>query len=140
MSEMQFMIGGELLTADALKRITPKSPKRPKASSVPETVHRGWRVLGHPPGAMESAQAWRESEIARWLRMSESDNKAAKGRGEREPKPWDEAEWRRTTTKKAVRSKPYEIPAAAEACAELASRVGWIDIETRAITKGEPQA
>jgi hypothetical protein len=88
---------------------------------------------------MESAQAWRESEIARWLRMSESDNKAAKARGEREPKPWDEAEWRRTTTKKAVRSKPYEIPSSAEECAALALRAGWLDVETRAITKGEPQ-
>jgi hypothetical protein len=136
MEALQFTVGGETFTADALKRTKPKTPKRPKAATQ-ESYHRGWRVLGHPPGALESAQQWRESELARWLRMSESDKSAASKRGERPPKPWDADEWRRTTTKKAVRSKPYEIFDAAETCMALAAKSGWLDVSIVAITKGE---
>ncbi len=48
---------------------------------------------------------------------------------------WDELKWREKTKKKAVRPKPYEIQSAADKCAELARKDGWLDVDVIAITK-----
>lgn len=90
-----------------------------KEKPVINSFHKGWRVQGIPPGALEKARH-RHSML-----MSAN----------REPEPFSEAEWLRNATRKPVRAKPYSIPDAAQACAELASRAGWLRVEVVAIEK-----
>jgi hypothetical protein len=136
MSEMLFSVGGGLLSADQLKKVTPKAPPKPKKDAA-EKYHRGWRVSGHPPGALEAAQESRELSIKLWASLSEKSRQEARNGGQREPKPWDADAWRRTTKKRAVRSKPYEIHESAMQCAAMAAKAGWLDVETAAIAKGQ---
>jgi hypothetical protein len=136
MSDMLFSVGGVLISADQLKKATPKSPPRPKKPAA-DKFHRGWRVSGHPPGALEAAQESRELSITLWASLSDESRKKARDGGQREPKPWDADVWRRTTTKKAVRSRPYEIHDAATQCAAMAASAGWLDVEVAAIAKGQ---
>ena len=93
--------------------------KERKTKATTDSFHKGWRVQGIPPGAPEKARH-RHSML-----MSAN----------REPKPFNEQEWLRNATRKPVRAKPYLIPDAAQACAELASRAGWLRVEVVAIEK-----
>lgn len=136
---MQYTIGGKVVDADELKRIGRTVPKKASTPKTDQSYHKGWRVVGHPPGVMEAARSLRESELARWAGMSEQRKIDARASGEREPKPWDEAQWRRTTTPKAVRSKPYEVPEAAEVCAEMARGAGWLDVVVVEQKRGEAE-
>jgi hypothetical protein len=135
-AQIEFMVGGELVTADVLKKRAPKAAPRPKTDPQAKW-HKGWRVMGHPPGAMENARDIRERELARWSCMTEKAAKEARDRGEREPKPWDESHWRKSAALKAVRSKPYYVPEASEECAELARKAGWLDVVVIEQKKGE---
>ncbi len=56
----------------------------------------------------------------------------------RESKPFSEQDWLRNATRKAVRSKPYSIPDAAQTCAELATKAGWLRVEVVTIEKKSP--
>lgn len=95
--------------------------KERKTRAVPDSFHKGWRVQGIPPGALQKARD-------RHLMLSA-------GGGEREAKPFSEQEWLRNATRKPVRAKPYSIPGAAQACADLATRAGWLQVEVVAIEK-----
>lgn len=103
----------------SLASVTPVKRKPVEA----EPKHNGWKVIGHPPGAMEEARKSLEAEIV------VAEREASQKRGITIPKPWDEAAWRMKTKKKPVRSKGYEIPEAAQQCAELAKKAGWLDVQ-----------
>ncbi|CAN7191016.1 hypothetical protein [Acidovorax sp. LjRoot117] len=108
-------IDGEVLPDPvALKKYT-KAPPKPKAEE--KSYHKGWRVIGIPPGALEEAR----DDHRRVVEM------AAKSGG-REIKPFDEANWLQNHRGKPVRAKPYEIKSSAEECAALAEKGGWLRV------------
>lgn len=118
-----------------------KAPPKQKAEQS-ASFHKGWRVVGHAPGAMEAAKLKRERDIEDWRELSPED------RLQRYPvkiahtgfAPWDEAAWRAKTKKTAVRSKPYELHDAAKTCADLATKAGWLDVDCVELSKGEAPA
>lgn len=91
----------------------------PAQKPKPDSYHKGWKVQGIPPGALEKAR-YRHSMLVS---------------AGRESKPFSEADWLRNATRKPVRAKPYSIPDAAQACAELAAKAGWLQVEVVAIEK-----
>lgn len=120
-------------------------PWRPQVGAAPKAkpkkdraaeYHKGYAVEGHPPGALEAARAMREQEIQAWSRLSEAEKAERISQGKRAPSPWpgDEA-WMANTKLKRVRSKPYELPQAADECAELAKRAGWLCVRVTALTR-----
>lgn len=58
----------------------------------------------------------------------------------KQPKEFIDADWLRNARKKAVRAKPYGLPEAAEACAELARKVGWLQVIVTPIEKIVPKS
>jgi hypothetical protein len=132
---LQFTVNGQSLTADELRKSAPKAKARVAAQK--ESYHRGFRVEGHRPGAMEAARDARATELARWAGMSEDSKKKARKAGEREPKEWDEEAWRRKTKPSAVRSKAYEVAEAADVCAQMARTLGWLDVRVVEMKRGE---
>lgn len=92
-------------------------PMPRKRAAGPADWHKGWRVVGIPPGALEEAKAKHERDAA---------DVRAKGK---EPKPWDEANWLMNARKKPVRGKPYEVPEAAQQCRALAEAAGWLAVD-----------
>lgn len=98
--------------------------KERKTKATPDSFYKGWRVQGIPPGALEKARD-------RHLML-------AHGGGGREAKPFSEQEWLRNATRKPVRAKPYSIPDAAQVCADLATKAGWLQVEVVAIEKKPP--
>lgn len=136
MSKLTFIVNGQEVDADTLKKTAPKARVRPKVDAD-QKFHKGWRVMGHKPGALEAAQKAREEDLARWARMSDKSRSEARSRGEKDPKPWDEVEWRRNSRLQAVRSKPYMVPEAADECAEIARKSGWIDVVVVELKKGD---
>lgn len=99
-------------------RGTKSSPPKPKA----EKYHKGFRVVGLPPGALEVAQTKHNEKQAR--------NKAT------EKQPFDLAAWLCSAARKPVRAKPYEIRESADVCASLAEKAGWLGVQVREIKKG----
>ena len=122
----------ERLKAEAHMQRRPK----PKAEGAAE-FHKGWRVQGHPPGAMEAAQAEADRLLSLWNEQSEQDKAEAIRNGERAPAAWNGRNWRMATKKKPVRSKPCEVPEAARQCAEMATKAGWLDIEVAELKKSK---
>lgn len=130
-------INGTPINPDALKKA---APRRAPIKDAPSEYHKGWRVEGHPPGALELAKEAQDNRVRRWLIMDEKQRKEAGLTGAREPKPFCEKTWRDSTKKKVVRSKPYEVESAAKQCAELAIKSGWLDVVVVAIQKSAAQA
>ena len=103
---------------------------RPKAKRErPAEWHKGWVVVGHKPGECEAARRERESQLREWASMTDDARKKAIKDGLREPKPWDEDQWRLRAKKHFGRSRPFEIPAAADDMSALLRRAGWEDVE-----------
>ncbi len=112
---------------------------KPKADA-PAEFHRGWRVQGHPPGAMEQACAEANRLLDMWNAQTEQEKAEAIRSGDRQPPAWDERLWRTGTKKKPVRSKPYEVPEAARLCADMARKAGWLDIEVAELKRSKTGA
>lgn len=93
--------------------------KERKTKATPDSFHKGWRVQGIPPGALQKAR----------------DRHSTLMKAKSDPKPFDEQEWLRNATRKPIRAKPYSIPDAAQTCADLATRAGWLQVEVVAIEK-----
>lgn len=87
------------------------------AAKPTEKSHKGWRVTGIPPGKLEDA-------IASHERLRELAVKT----GGKPIEPFSEDAWLRKQRRSAVRSKPYNLQAAAHQCAELATKGGWVDV------------
>lgn len=90
----------------------------------PEGYHKGFRVVGHPPGALEEAKKEREELIAFAVRKRNHGDASVKI-----PPQFNEDDWRRNSKKTSVRSKPYELREAADLCAAMAIKSGWQDVE-----------
>lgn len=93
-----------------------------KADAV--SVHKGWRVSGIKPGALEEAKQAHE-------RLCHMAQKA----GGKPPAPFDETAWLRTAKRTAVRSKPYLLQEAAQLCKELAIKTGGLEVQIQEIKK-----
>lgn len=93
------------------------------ANKSTERTHKGWRVVGIPPGLLESAKAQHKSII-----------EAARKAGLPGDKPFDEPEWLRKQRRQAVRSKPYMLREAAVQCAEIATKGGWVEVSVKELT------
>lgn len=100
-----------------------------KAKREEKSFHNGWRVIGIPPGLMEETREQHNKDRATAMSRAERE------KGIKIPKPWDEDFWRNNFKKKPIRSKPYEIPEAAQACKSLAEKAGWTFIEIVEIKK-----
>lgn len=120
MEEIQFVnIHGHRVVTEPTDPAAPKRKAKPEA----ESFHKGFKVQGIPPGALEDARA----EHARLALLARESGKAAKD--------WDEGNWLMNAKRKPVRSKPYEIESSARQCAELAERAGWLRVEVVEIKK-----
>ena len=53
----------------------------------------------------------------------------------KQAKDFIDAEWLRNAKQKPVRAKPYAIQDAAETCAELARKAGWVQVTVTPIEK-----
>lgn len=95
--------------------------KRQIHRSIDMEYHKGWRVVGHPPGAMEEAQRSHDARQAE----------------KREPKPFDRQRWEQITGKKSVRTAPYQLHDAAKVCADLATKAGWLSVEIREVKRSK---
>ena len=108
----------------------------PKAKREAEAEwHKGWLVVGHRPGECAAAEVARADEIRRWANMSDYELQQALRDRKREPKPWNEEEWRRTGRKHPAHARPFEVPQAAEEMKLLAIRSGWEDVEVTELAK-----
>lgn len=110
------------------------TPARPKKDPSPTEFHKGWRVDGIPPGALEEAELdhpRRAAEIAHWNERCVKD----KSLKPRPVGPWDPEKWLRDAKRRPVRGKPYEIESAARECAALAERAGWLRVEVVELKK-----
>lgn len=96
---------------------------RRQAAKPTEKSHKGWRVVGIPPGLLEAAQA-EHSAVAEKAREA----------GFAGDKPFNQAEWLRKQRRQAVRSKPYILREAAVQCADLATKAGWIEVRIDELT------
>lgn len=120
---LQFVnIHGEALADPVALKQYQKAPTRLKPEE--KSFHKGWRVVGIPPGALEEARAAHQRV----------QTMAAKAGG-REIKPFDEANWLQNHRGKAVRSKPYEIKDSADECATLAEKAGWLRVRVEEIKR-----
>lgn len=128
---LTFIVGDDEKTADQILRDAPKV-KRPPADTS-QKFHKGFRVEGHPPGAMEEAQKVAVADLLQWDRAAEQGQAFGK-----RPKEWNEQNWRMTHKKRPVRAKPYEVPEAAKLCADMATKSGWLDVVVTEIKRGEP--
>lgn len=90
---------------------TAPKPRKPEKTDF----HKGWKVVGIPPGAEAVAQ---KEHAARQLHK-------------KEPKPFDRVQWLMNATAKPVRVKPYEVKEAAQQCADMALKAGWLRVEVR---------
>ncbi|MNL25072.1 hypothetical protein D3C87_1465370 [compost metagenome] len=93
------------------------SEKKAKStSSKPklEVYHKGWIVTGHSP-----------EQVA--------DYKAKLPAGE----AFNQLIFARRTKFRKVRTKPYESNEAAQQCAKMAEKEGWLNVEVKPQSKGE---
>jgi hypothetical protein len=131
MSEITFSFQGRQVTAEEFAAITAK-PKKRASKAGPDAYHRGFRVVGHKPGAVKAAEEFREDEIRRYRNTTPKQRVEC---GMKEPKPWDEAWWRANAPKATI--KTVDLSSAADEAAELARRYGWTEVSIVALTKGE---
>lgn len=114
MSDLTFVnINGDAV--DTTKRVR---INKARATSQQE-YHKGFRVVGIPPGAFEAALSDRAAAIR--------DAKLY-GHKKTPPELTHEA-FRNAFRGVPVRSKPYEVLEAARLCKELAEKAGWDRVE-----------
>ena len=118
---LKYVIGGKLKTLGEIM-VSALKIKRP-TSDAPHEFHKGFRVEGHPPGALEEAEKVRKLDIEVFLRAQREGREFGK-----KPRDWNENLWRTTHKKRPVRAEPYEVPEAAKVCADMATKAGWTDV------------
>lgn len=119
---------GHVISAESLDRrkADAKSEAARKKRATPDmkAFHKGWKVTGIPPGELEAAR----DDNRRVAEM------AARSGGA-EIKPFDEANWLQNHRGKAVRAKPYEVRSAADDCAALAEKCGWLRVRIEEVKR-----
>lgn len=108
----------------SIERLKAAAPKVARKTDGPGVYHKGFRVVGVPPGALESAAQGHARVVA-----------MAANAGGAPIKPFDPAGWLLTFRKKPVRAKPYELYSAADLCTDMARKAGWTAVEVRAQSK-----
>ncbi len=103
---------------------TPVKQAQKKAASL-DPYHKGWRVVGLPPGALDAAEAEHKKKV-----------REAVARG-KQMLDFNPIEWAQKARRKAVRSKPYSLHSAAEQCKELAEKAGWLSVGLVEMSKGD---
>lgn len=88
-----------------------KAPPKPKAAGS-DVYHKGWLVTGHSPKQVAEYKAGLKGEEFNLLVFA------------------------RHTKFKKLRTKPYESSDAANKCAEMAIKEGWLNVEVKPVTKG----
>lgn len=106
------------------------------ASVNDEGFHKGWRVVGIPGDALRQA----EQDHPRLIADAESWNRRVQqergiGKAVSVPGPWDADKWLNEAKLRPVRSKPYEILSAANECAELARKAGWLRVSLQEVKR-----
>lgn len=96
---------------------TAQLQRKPKATKEKKPTHKGFRVVGYPPCALDEARSAHE----RLVRMAEESGGA-------QIKPFDENVWRTKTRKKPV-AKPFAIRSSATQCADMSRKAGWTEVE-----------
>ena len=135
---INYIVNGQPVSEAALLASAPKA-SRPKAER-PDQYHKGWRVMGHRPGAVDAACEAARIAFDAWEALTPTEQAAKIAKGSRAPKPWDLKAWLEKAKRKPVRSKPYSLKSAAEMCAEMARKEGWTHVEAVEISKGEMPA
>jgi hypothetical protein len=128
---LTFEFRGQQVTAEQFKALTdPPKKKTPKAG--PDAYHRGFRLVGHAPGAVEKAKEASEYEHQRYRNATPRMRIEA---GMKEPRAWDEDWWRRNAPKKTIRA--FNLHESALQGAEIARKSGWTEVDVIELKKGE---
>lgn len=117
-----------------------KRPMRSTSNAMKRTTDRGvakasdgFAVAGYGPAQLEEAE--REHRSAH----DEQAGRIARGqslaRGERVLQAWNQETWMAGHKPKRVRTKPYEIESAADLCADLARKAGWVRVTVEELMK-----
>lgn len=90
-------------------------------SATPDEYHKGWKVIGVPPGALEEAEA--------------EHNRLQASKAEAQRQPFRREHWIANRHGKPVRPSPYFVKSAAEVCADLARKAGWLNVQVVEVAK-----
>lgn len=104
---------------ESLKAEAKRKPLR--QSSQPDEYHKGWKVVGVPPGAVEAAE--------------QEHYKIQQGRPEAQRQPFRREHWIANRHGKPVRPSPYFVKSSAEVCADLARKAGWLNVQVVEVAK-----
>jgi hypothetical protein len=141
MSELNFVNAlGEPFDVDAARARAKESgglkPRRAQAAARSENpfdnvMTLGWIVEGFTRDMVDAAKSARLKAIEQYA--------AAKAEGlkweGRPPQTWDEEQWLHTAKAAKVRTRPFEIRAAAQELADLAMRQGWVHVRVSEIRR-----
>lgn len=110
--QQQFVnLHGQPITAIAA---APKRSSRPAA--IREPKHKGFLAVGYSPEQLRQARSEHERVVER-----------AADAGAPPVAPFDAEAYMRRAAPARIRSKPYEVPAAAHEACVLAARAGWLN-------------
>lgn len=118
--------GEKLAVAVGIKPKAAKGTKKAKAED--EGYHKGFRVMGFSPAHLEKART--EWNAKRAERLSPTGDQVDIGE-------FIVDSFVTIAKPKAVRREPYAILDAAQQCAELAKRSGWVGVTVVPIVKAK---
>ena len=102
----------------------PSEASKKKAAAVRGEYHKGWVVTGFPREDIEEAR-----------RKHDEARAQAELSGAPRPLPFSEEMYCRTNKPKKARPKPYEVRSAADACAELLRKSGWVSVMVEPVAR-----
>lgn len=127
MSELQFVVAGRLVDREQLIAQAEKRPPKPRETAKPTadrasaTKSLGFVVLGYSPADL----ARREKDFTHECEQRKARAAIASDRAE------FDAKWLARNKPRRVRQRPYELPAGADAAADLARKAGWFDVNVQ---------
>jgi hypothetical protein len=133
--EVMFTVGGRQVTAAQFKATAKKAPSRVSAqaskrveSRSDANISQGFAVLGYSPDHWSQKDAaYREA-----IKAYEAAPETAK-----HPGTPDEFElrWMARNKPKRARSNPYELEEAADLCAEMMRKAGWLHVHVEELLR-----
>lgn len=130
---LTFNIGGRIVTADELRANAPKAKPRTTTEGLKTVDDRasakesmGFIVDGYSP------EEW-DSRIGVYKLAVEAVKQGGKNPGTLEEFT---AKWMRHNKPTKARSKPYELEEAADTCAEMLRRAGWVHVRVTERLRG----
>lgn len=141
MGELTFMIGDRVVTAAQFKEQAAKPPPRSSADTFRKVDDRanakrsdGFLVTGFSPAHLEMALDDHEKARAAQAALLAAGGKLLPK--EKLLAVWSQDAFMAASRPKRVRSKPYELVSAAELCAALAVKAGWLRVRVDELMKG----